>query len=269
MNSLKSVILLALAAGTANAHSHHHRENDAQKPMTSGDYVCQHPAYQSHIVSKSPLVIYLANFITKEEQAHLQEITEDTFTHSAVADSSGAQGLRQTRTSQSTNVPRDAVVRCIEERALLFQGFDVPRTHLEPVQLVKYGVGERYHFHTDWYTNAAHATAALGGNRLSSFFAYVAASDDITGGGTNFPMVPAPRDERWCEFVDCDEPWENGVTFRPVVGNAVFWQNLLEDGTGDQRTLHAGLPVTSGSKIGMNIWTRQGPLSEDVRGPDI
>ncbi|OTB14729.1 hypothetical protein K445DRAFT_318628 [Daldinia sp. EC12] len=267
MNSLRSLLLLSLTTGLAQAHSH----NDAaQKPMAaSSDYTCEHPAYQSHIVSKSPLVIYLANFITPEERAHLQEITKDTFSHSAVADSSGAQGLRQTRTSQSTNVPRDAVVRCIEERALLFQGFDVPRTHLEPLQLVKYGPGERYHFHTDWYTNSAHATSALGGNRLSSFFAYVAASDDITGGGTNFPMVRAPHDERWCEFVDCDEPWENGVTFRPVVGNAVFWQNLHEDGTGDQATLHAGLPVTSGSKIGMNIWTRQGPLSEDIRGPDV
>ncbi|OTA96272.1 hypothetical protein M434DRAFT_392939 [Hypoxylon sp. CO27-5] len=268
MSSLRSILLLALAAGSANAHSH---DGAAQKPLTSSesDYTCKHPAYQSHIVSKSPLVIYLENFITPEEQAHLREITRDTFTHSAVADSSGAQGLRQTRTSQSTNVPRDAIVRCIEERALLFQGFDVPRTHLEPVQLVKYGQGERYHFHTDWYTNAAHATSALGGNRLSSFFAYVSASDDITGGGTNFPMVSAPLDERWCKFVDCDESWENGVTFRPVVGNAVFWQNLNEDGTGDQRTLHAGLPVTSGEKIGMNIWTRQGPLSEDIRGPDV
>ncbi|KAI0131099.1 hypothetical protein F4814DRAFT_437711 [Daldinia grandis] len=268
MNSLKSLTLLSLAAGLAQAHSHN---SGAQKPLApASDYTCQHPAYQSHIVSKSPLVIYLANFITAEEQQHLREITKDTFSHSAVADASGAQGLRQTRTSQSTNVPRDAVVRCIEERALLFQGFDVPRTHLEPLQLVKYGQGERYHFHTDWYTNAAaHATSALGGNRLSSFFAYVAASEDITGGGTNFPMVAAPRDGRWCEFVDCDEPWENGVTFRPIVGNAVFWQNLLEDGTGDQATLHAGLPVTSGSKIGMNIWTRQGPLGEDIRGPDV
>ncbi|KAI0384676.1 hypothetical protein F5Y04DRAFT_219024 [Hypomontagnella monticulosa] len=269
MKSTKSILLLALAAGSASAHSHHQNDGGAQKPMTSGDYTCKHPAYQSHIVSKSPLVIYLPNFITAEEREHLLAVTKDTFSHSAVADASGAQGLRQTRTSQSTNVPRDAVVRCIEERALLFQGFDVPRTHLEPLQLVKYGLGERYHFHTDWYTNAAHATSAMGGNRLSSFFAYVHASDDITGGGTNFPMVSAPLDERWCDFIDCDEPWENGVTFRPLVGNAVFWQNLNEDGTGDQRTLHAGLPVTSGSKIGMNIWTRQGPLSEDVRGPDV
>ncbi|KAI0598666.1 2OG-Fe(II) oxygenase superfamily protein [Biscogniauxia sp. FL1348] len=264
---LKSILLLAFAAAAATRAHSHHEDDDAQRPMAL-DASCQHPPYQSHIVSRSPLVIYLANFLTEAEQAHLREITKDTFRKSAVADSSGAEGLRQTRTSQSTNVPRDEIVRCIEERALLFQGFDMPRAHLEPVQLVKYAKGEHYHFHTDWFTNAAHATSAMGGNRLSSFFAYVTA-ENVTGGGTNFPMVPAPQNRRWCEFVDCDEPWENGVTFRPVVGNAVFWQNMLEDGTGDQRTLHAGLPVTSGSKLGMNIWTRQGPLSEDIRGPDI
>ncbi|CAJ2512115.1 Uu.00g077400.m01.CDS01 [Anthostomella pinea] len=266
MNLLKSLMLVALAAIATNAHSHHH-EDDAQKPMVL-DPSCRHPPFQSHILSRSPLVIYLSGFLTADEQAHLQDITKDTFTHSAVADAAGEQGLRQTRTSQSTNVPRDQVVRCIEERALLFQGFDIPRTHLEPLQLVKYSKDQHYHFHTDWFTNPAHASSVTGGNRLSSFFAYVSA-ENITGGGTNFPMLAAPSNKRWCEYIDCDEPWENGVTFRPIVGSAVFWENLLEDGTGDQRALHAGLPVTSGSKLGMNIWTRQGPLSDEIRGPDV
>lgn len=192
----------------------------------------------------------------------------DTFRDSAVADG-GAQGLRSTRTSQSTNVARDAVVRCIEERALRFQGFDTAAAQLEPVQLVRYGRGERFHFHTDWFPDAAHARAAVGGNRRSSFFAYVAASADLTGGGTNFPLLAAPRDARWCAFVDCDAPWAAGLTFRPRLGGAVFWPNLRPDGAGDERTLHAGLPVTSGTKIGMNIWTRQGPLGDDIRGPDV
>ncbi|KAI1266119.1 2OG-Fe(II) oxygenase superfamily protein [Xylariaceae sp. FL1019] len=260
MGSIKSVLLTALA-GSAYAHNHHQE----QKTIISPD--CQHPPYQSHILSRSPLVIYLDGFITPVEQRHLQEITKDTFSHSAVADSAGVQGLRQSRTSQSTSVVRDDTVRCIEERARLFQGFDTPRIHLEPLQLVKYGEGEQYHFHTDWFTNALHSSSAMGGNRISSFFAYVTA-ENITGGGTNFPMVKPPHDPRWCAFIDCDEPWENGVTFRPIVGNAIFWSNLLDDGTGDQRTLHAGLPLTSGEKIGMNIWTRQGPLSEKVRGAD-
>jgi len=195
-----------------------------------------------------------------------------------VTDRGSGQQIHSVRTSQSTNVARDAVVRCLESRALLFQGFDVPASRLEPLQLVKYGRGERYHFHTDWFTTAAHATAALGGNRVSSFFAYVHApngtgegEEKVRGGGTNFPLVDAPRDERWCAFVDCDEPWEHGVTFRPVEGNAVYWENLVPggQGRGDPRTLHAGLPVVTGEKIGMNIWTRQADVGEDVRGPDV
>lgn len=169
------------------------------------------------------------------------------------------------RTSQSTTVPRDPVVKCVEARALAFQGFDIPRNHIEPIQLVKYAPGERYHFHTDWFTDPVHATAALGGNRISSFFGYVALGN-VTGGGTNFPLLDAPADERWCEFIDCDEEYENGVTFRPVEGNMVYWENLLENGEGDQRVLHAGLPVTSGWKIGMNIWTRQGALPDELFG---
>lgn len=88
----------------------------------------------------------------------------------------------------------------------------------------------------------------------------------ITGGGTNFPLLDAPKTHEWCEFIDCDEPWENGVTFRPIAGNAIFWMNMIDDGTGrfvgDERVLHAGLPLTTGRKVGMNVWTREESLSD-------
>jgi prolyl 4-hydroxylase len=160
----------------------------------------------------------------------------------------------------------DPVVRCIESRATSFQGFDTPAYHVEPIQLVRYASGEHYHFHTDWFIDPAHSTARHGGQRVSSFFGYVGVGEGTTGGGTNFPILNAPADERWCRFVDCDEEYERGVTFKPIEGNVVYWQNVGEDGKGDERTLHAGLPVTSGWKVGMNIWTREGPLGEDVRG---
>ncbi|OWP05100.1 2OG-Fe(II) oxygenase superfamily protein [Marssonina coronariae] len=229
-----------------------------QKPL-SGDE-CTHPAYKVHVFSKDPLVIYISNFLTSQERKHLQENTKDTFAKSAVADESGDEDQRETRTPESTSIVRDPIVRCIESRALDFQGFDTPRSHLEPLQLVRYGVGESYHLHPDWFEALSSSAApGVGGNRVSSFYVDVAA-ENLTGGGTNFPILNAPSDEKWCEFVDCDEPWDNGVTFRPVPGNAIFWQNLQEDGSGDPATVHAGLPVMSGSKIGMNIWTRQGPL---------
>ncbi|EXF85377.1 2OG-Fe(II)oxygenase superfamily protein [Colletotrichum fioriniae PJ7] len=234
-----------------------------QKPIP--EYVCTHPPYKVHMISKSPLVVYIVDFITPAERLHLLEMASGTFTHSGVIDASGGKTTHNVRTSQSTSLWRDDVVRCIEERAIAFQGYGMPKSHVEPLQLVKYGKGQQYHFHTDWFTDPAHTRVHLGGNRLSSFFGYVSAIN-VTGGGTNFPLLDAPSDERWCSFVDCDEPWERGVTFRPLEGNFVYWENLHADGSGDQRNLHAGLPVTGGQKVGMNIWTRQAPLSKDIRG---
>lgn len=159
------------------------------------------------------------------------------------------------------------MTNCIARRAARFQGHDLPISHLEPIQLVRYAVGEHYHHHHDWFPEEStmldgHAGVNRGGNRVSSFFTYVDVSDDIAGGGTHFPMVPAHGGEGWCKFVECDDEWDRGVTFRAVEGNAVYWENLVDtpDGKrkGDDRVLHAGLPVARGSKLGMNIWTKEG-----------
>jgi len=192
---------------------------------------------------------------------------EGQFSKSEIVDEAGKQQNATTRTSRSTSPPRDDVIRCIEERARVFQGPDTDRQRLEPLQLVKYGQGEEYHTHTDWFESPSQTTDEVGGNRASSFFVYVTARE-VTGGGTNFPLLDAPAGEAWCALVNCDEPWEAGVTFRARPGNAVYWENLLPDGSGNRAVLHAGLPVTSGSKLGMNIWTRQRALSPKYRGDD-
>jgi prolyl 4-hydroxylase len=159
-----------------------------------------------------------------------------TFSSSLASSGSGQAGIYNTRTSQSTSVQRTPIVRCIETRALHFQGFDLPRTHLEPLQLVSYTQKQAFHYHTDWFPPEP-AAADPSGNRVSSFFAYIQAQN-LTGGGTNFPLLDAPRDERWCKYVDCDEEIEKGVTFRAVEGNAVFWQNLVDGGRGDERSVY-------------------------------
>ncbi|KAK0612784.1 hypothetical protein B0T17DRAFT_384309 [Bombardia bombarda] len=268
-------LLVALASGS---HETHDEVTEAQTPIATGNgdgngdgdsFECKHPPYTTQIVSSSPLLVYLKGFLTPEERAHLRSASRDAFRRSAI----GGGSRSAQRTSSSAYIGRDPVVHCIEERAAAFQGHDVSRAQLEPLQLVRYAPSERYNLHTDWFSDKSDADAGWklatnGGNRISSFFSYVYVSSDTTGGGTNFPLISAPKDERWCDVVDCDEPWERGVTFRPIEGNAIFWANLYADGSGDQRTLHAGLPVTSGDKIGINIWTRQAMLAEEVRGVD-
>lgn len=81
---------------------------------------------------------------------------------------------------------------------------------------------------------------------------YVAA--DCAGGGTHFPRLAKPVDSAWCRFVECDGARE-GVVFKPVAGNAVYWENMRADGSGYAESWHAGLPVERGVKVGLNVWS--------------
>ncbi|KAM0276606.1 hypothetical protein ACHAQH_006563 [Verticillium albo-atrum] len=242
-----------------------------QVPIVANNSTCEHPPYEVHIFSTSPLVIYLADFITPSERQQLQSLAADTFTKSSVVDANGQSSHHSVRTSESTPLPPSDLVSCLHQRALAFQGLDAAAaaSRLEPLQLVRYAPGGHYHFHTDWFTSPAQATASKGGNRATSFFAYVSVGEGTLGGGTSFPLLEAPREGPWCRWVDCDAEREKGAVFRPVEGSAVFWENLAKDGAGDVRTLHAGEPVVAGSKIGMNIWTRQAALGDDIRGAKL
>ncbi|MNN97804.1 hypothetical protein D3C81_2170410 [compost metagenome] len=50
----------------------------------------------------------------------------------------------------------------------------------------------------------------------------------------------------------------------PVKGNAVYFSYLLPDGTLDERTLHAGLPVASGEKWIATKWLRERPYRSEA-----
>lgn len=118
----------------------------------------------------------------------------------------------------------------------------------------RYGPGGHYNHHYDWSSNVR------GWGRVSSLLAWVEGSDDLKGGGTEFPLIKRPVEKEWCRFIECeeDEQEENGgmgVVFKVVPGNAVYWENFAADGRGYEQTWHAGLPVHEGTKAGLNIWS--------------
>lgn len=59
-------LVVAVGRGIGSATS--------QSPLSKG-FVCEHPPYTVQMVSKSPLVLYINNFITQKEREHLQLIT--------------------------------------------------------------------------------------------------------------------------------------------------------------------------------------------------
>lgn len=185
-------------------------------------------------------------------------------------------------------IPRTEVVRCIEARARAFQGWRQEQW-VERLRTQRYGPGGHYSHHFDW-------SSSFGGwGRVSTFMVWADGSAEdktnpLLGGGTEFPeLQPASLDRKWCRFVECDAESEDkdglrdtetgksaeakdsradaqgagssspgsGVVFKPLAGNAVYWENFRSDGTGRgwDETWHAGLPVVEGSKVGLNIWT--------------
>lgn len=185
-----------------------------------------------------------------------------------------------TRLSQSAVLPdvldknvSDPVVECILQRASAFQGH-VPLSHTEPLQLVRYQAGEYYRAHYDAWKGNDPATQ---GNRETSFFVILRSKglldSDVqeekaaapaaarVSAGTSFPRLRRRfSDNRLCEAIDCGEEVE-GIVAKPITLSALFWVNLMENGTVHPGSLHQGLELPQGGseKIGMNIWTWNRP----------
>ena len=152
------------------------------------------------------------------------------------------------RTSSTAYLPKDdSVVASILERAAEFQGY-LSIADMD-MQVTSYQHGQEYRAHYDWFRPEQN----LPTNRLSTFFAILEAHCENCG--TQFPEVHidwSKRDTRWCEVIDCSQTM---LTTKAINGSAVFWRNLDASGRGRSDTLHAGLPVESGAKVGLNIWT--------------
>ena len=169
---------------------------------------------------------------------------------SLVANREGGPPIaREARTSSTAFIPwNDTVATCLQHRAAEFQGF-LPRQKIEMVQVVQYQKSQEYRAHFDWGVKSAHKA-----ERDTTFFGIL--KGDCEFCGTQFPEIAidwSQEDPKWCDFVECEK--RDMLTFRAIEGSAVFWRNLDDKGRGDRRTLHAGLPVQNGTKIGLNIWT--------------
>lgn len=130
--------------------------------------------------------------------------------------------------------------------------------HVESLQLVKYSTtGDTFRLHTDWMDELRNEILDANGNprlsrRLGTVLVYL--EDECEGGETFFPDITGvseTADEDKFSMVDDGE----GLLVRAKRGNGVFWNNLHANGSGDTRVTHAGLPVQSGTKIALNIWS--------------
>ncbi|EME48959.1 hypothetical protein DOTSEDRAFT_67862 [Dothistroma septosporum NZE10] len=206
---------------------------------------CERHDYGTHIFSTSPLVVYIENFLSEQEVQHLIDLSDDAWNVSTVSNQ-GIEAIDDSvRKSEKAAIKRDQTVQCIEQRALSFQGWP-QETFIERLWTQRYNTTGHYALHYDWGMATKHS------RRVSSFMVYL--KGDCVGGGTQFPRLPMPQERKWCQFIECNGSAE-GVIFKPLQRSAVFWMNFDADGRGYKETIHAGLPIVSGQKIGLNIWS--------------
>lgn len=120
----------------------------------------------------------------------------------------------------------DLVVNAINRRIAAFSGTSLEQG--EPLQILRYGVGGEYRTHMDGIANEPN-------QRILTVLVYL--SDDYEGGETAFPRT--------------------GLSVRGRKGDALLFRNVDAGDRPDPLSLHAGLPVTRGTKLIATRWIRR------------
>lgn len=113
----------------------------------------------------------------------------------------------------------------------------LPVPLFEPAQVLHYAVGQRFKPHHDYLDPANPAyreSLDQFGQRIATFLIYL--NDGYEGGETSFPSI--------------------SLKYKAREGDALFFANVTQDGAPDPKTLHAGLPPTSGEKWVFSQWIR-------------
>lgn len=125
----------------------------------------------------------------------------------------------------------------------------LPVENQEAPNFLKYEVGGEYKAHMDAFDpkneNYNLHTNHRGGNRVFTSIIYL--NEDFEGGETDFPLV--------------------GLKVKPTIGSVFTWKNLKSDKTLEPNSKHAGLPVKSGTKYAIVIWTREQKFNCQYNNP--
>ncbi|XP_066971753.1 LOW QUALITY PROTEIN: prolyl 4-hydroxylase subunit alpha-1-like [Macrobrachium rosenbergii] len=211
-------------------------------------YLILRPIKVEHVHHDPEMYVFYDVISDKEGQA-IKDRAKSQLARSGVLSHTGAVELRVSQTAWLVNTSHSyfpAIAKRIsaitgllvfEDEGGLYAG--------EPLQVLSYGIGGHYTYHTDplwkydlpenWENHRGKFRDFESGDRLATWMFYL--SDVEAGGRTAFPKA--------------------GVSVTPVKGSAAFWFNLLRNGKLNPRSGHGGCPVLLGHKWVANKWIRE------------
>ena len=195
-------------------------------------------------VSDTPYIKATVGFLSNEEcdyvmacsRPHLQPaLTNDPKTGNVVQNK-----LRTNLAMTFWPLLQDLVVHAINLR--IAEASDTAIENGEGLAVLKYHPGEEYKLHYDCIAKELadeHSQLEESGQRAGTFLMNL--NDDFEGGETEFPRA--------------------NVKVKGNKGDAVFFCSVDDDGVTDEMSLHAGLPIVSGSKWVAVKWIRERPFA--------
>ena len=191
------------------------------------------------IISESPWICIVEDVINQEESFLVQYTGAPHLRPSITAAPDGQRVQIELRTSfdmMLEEMLEDINILLIQRR--MAEVVDTTPAYSEFLQLLRYQNGQEYRPHRDYLPPSLITPLEEGGagQRESTVIVYL---NNVENGGET-------------EFIELDKK------IAPKMGRVLAFKNLHHDGSPDTRTLHAGLPVKSGTKWIATMWIHQG-----------
>jgi prolyl 4-hydroxylase len=186
---------------------------------------------------ESPRIVVLGGILSPDECEALIALSRARMAPSRVVDRATGNSVpdaRRTSSGAHLQGVADPLIGRVDRR--LAELVNWPPERCESMQVLRYGPGQEYRPHWDYFDPADSGSAphlALGGNRIGTLIVYLATPAE--GGASAFPDV--------------------GLEVAPVQGNGVFFRYPIPDP--ESRTLHGARPVIRGEKWIATKWLRQ------------
>ncbi|KAJ6941292.1 hypothetical protein NC651_007161 [Populus alba x Populus x berolinensis] len=198
-----------------------HWDNDTEAAVLRIGYV------KPEIISWSPRIIVLHDFLSSEECDYLRALAKPRLRISTVVDVKTGKGIEsKVRTSSGMFLSS-------EEKTY-------------PVVQHRYEKNQYYKPHHDYFSDTFNLKR--GGQRVATMLMYL--SDNVEGGETYFPMAGSSK-------CSCGGKVVDGLCVKPIKGNAVLFWSMGLDGQSDPSSIHGGCEVVSGVKWSATKWMRQ------------
>jgi prolyl 4-hydroxylase len=180
--------------------------------------------------------VIVDSVLTPDECKYIIDKATPLFTRSGVVGSSGPDS---TRTSETAWIDKtDPVAQKVFQKVLELTG--KPFENYENLQVVRYHPGTYYKAHHDSCCDDSEGCLGFendGGQRVATLLIYL--NSEFTDGETHFPS-------------------HGDLKLKVNPGSAIFFRPLARDvNKCHPKALHAGLPISTGTKYVCNVWVRE------------